>query len=68
MRPPALKAHKVDINQIKAVPLIPVDIREDTEFLFDEVHIIDEYNPSKPNSYLEFMKRFILFKLIYCLI
>uniref|UniRef100_A0AC35GLG1 RNA-binding motif protein 17 n=1 Tax=Panagrolaimus sp. PS1159 TaxID=55785 RepID=A0AC35GLG1_9BILA len=53
---PTLKAHRVDVSKIQALPIIPPDVREDTEFLFDEVHILDEYQPSKPNSYFEFMK------------
>uniref|UniRef100_A0A914QP89 Splicing factor 45 n=1 Tax=Panagrolaimus davidi TaxID=227884 RepID=A0A914QP89_9BILA len=43
-------------QQQNPTQIIPQDVREDTEFLFDEVHILDEYQPSKPNSYFEFMK------------
>uniref|UniRef100_A0A914Q982 Uncharacterized protein n=1 Tax=Panagrolaimus davidi TaxID=227884 RepID=A0A914Q982_9BILA len=49
-------AHRVEVTKIQAIPIIPPDVRKDTEFLFDEVHILDEYQPSKPNSYFEFMK------------
>uniref|UniRef100_A0A914YLE1 Splicing factor 45 n=1 Tax=Panagrolaimus superbus TaxID=310955 RepID=A0A914YLE1_9BILA len=51
-----LIAHRVDVTKIQALPIIPQEVREDTEFLFDEVHILDEYQPSKPNSYYEFMR------------
>uniref|UniRef100_A0AC34QV71 Splicing factor 45 n=1 Tax=Panagrolaimus sp. JU765 TaxID=591449 RepID=A0AC34QV71_9BILA len=55
--PPVLQARKVDISKLKEVNVVPAEIiRDDMEYLFDEVHIIDEYNPSKPNNYLDFMK------------
>lgn len=57
--PPVLQARKVDMSKLKEVNVVPAEIiRDDMEYLFDEVHIIDEYNPSKPNDYLDFMKRF----------
>lgn len=56
--PPALQARKVDMNKIKEINVVPTNVlRDESEYLFDEVHIIDEYNPSKPNDYMDFMKR-----------
>ena len=55
---PGLQARKVDMSKLKEITVVPTELTKDsTEYLFDEVHIIDEYNPSKPNEYLDFMKR-----------
>jgi len=54
---PALQARKVDMSKLKEITVVPTEMTKDsTEYLFDEVHIIDEYNPSKPNEYLDFMR------------